>query len=58
MLGIFIAYYLLGVLCLAAGFYGKEAVSDYCTGTDIDYWEGFKLFAYVKTIDTTYEELY
>jgi hypothetical protein len=25
-------YYLLVILCLAAGFYGQEAVTDYCFG--------------------------
>ena len=50
-------YYLLGILCLAAGFYGAEAFSDYCQGTDIDYWNGFKLFNYVKQVDNTYVEL-
>ena len=43
----FIAYYLMGILCLAAGIYGAEAVTDYCTGQDIQYWTSFKLFQYV-----------
>jgi hypothetical protein len=37
----FIAYYLMGILCLAAGFYGAEAVTDYCTGVDFEYWKKF-----------------
>ena len=52
--GIFAAYYFLGILCLAAGFYGAEAFSDYCQGTDFDYWNRFDLFNYVKEINSTY----
>ena len=48
---------MLGILCLAAGLYGKEAFNDYCNNRDIDYWSGFKLFDYVKEIDNTYLEL-
>lgn len=54
---IFIAYFLMGILCLAAGFYGAEAVQDYCLGQDLDYWAKFKLFSFVTTIDDTYIEL-
>lgn len=53
----FIAYYLMGILCLAAGFYGAEAVQDYCLGQDLDYWMKFKLYSYVTKIDNTYIEL-
>jgi hypothetical protein len=53
----FLTYYLLGVLCLAAGFYGSEAVTDYCFGQDLDYWARFKLFDFVKVVDNTYLEL-
>ncbi|CDW78190.1 tetraspanin family protein [Stylonychia lemnae] len=54
---IFIVYYMLGILSLAAGFYGKEAFTDYCNNRDLDYWSGFALFDYVKEIDNTYLEL-
>eukprot|EP00347_Sterkiella_histriomuscorum_P006329 403353169 len=54
---IFAVYYVLGILCLAAGFYGAEAFSDYCSNQDLDYWAGFDLFDYVKEIDNTYLEL-
>jgi len=47
----------MGILCLAAGFYGSEAVSDYCFGLNTDFWNRFKLFDYVKEIDNTYLEL-
>jgi hypothetical protein len=47
----------MGILCLAAGFYGAEAVQDYCLGQDLDYWAKFKLFSFVTTIDNTYIEL-
>jgi hypothetical protein len=53
----FIAYYLMGILCLSAGFYGAEAVTDYCSGQDMEYWTRFKLFEYVTKIDNTYIEL-
>ncbi|TNV78143.1 hypothetical protein FGO68_gene1797 [Halteria grandinella] len=55
--GIFIAYYLLGILCLAAGFYGSEAIGDYCAGQDLDYWNRFKLFSFVLALDSHYVEL-
>ena len=42
---------------MAGGLYGAEAFSDYCEETNLDYWDGFKLFAYVKSIDNTYIEL-
>ena len=53
----FTTYYLIGILCLAAGFYGSEAVTDYCFGQDLEFWNRFKLFDYVKEIDKTYLEL-
>ena len=47
----------MGILCLAAGFYGSEALTDYCVGEQIDYWDKFKLFTFVKELDNTYLEL-
>ncbi len=48
---------MLGILCLASGFYGAEAFKDYCNEEDLDYWATFKLFGFVKEIDNTYLEL-
>ena len=53
----FLSFYIMGVLILAAGFYGAQAFEDYCLKSDFSYWEEFKLHTFVTTLETTYFEI-